>query len=48
MSIVQKIFDGLKSVVPRRKASTYTMSFLWQISPAVLVAAIYYTSIEYL
>lgn len=41
---VQYIFEGLRTIAPRRTTLTSTFKFLWQITPATTLGILYYTS----
>lgn len=48
MKWVQYVFDGFRSIVPRRKYHTYAIKFMWQITPFTILIAIYYSMFELL
>ena len=48
MKWVQYVFDGFKSIVPRRKYQTYAVKFMWQMTPFTLLVAVYYSTFELL
>lgn len=48
MKWVQYVFDGFKSIVPRRKYQTYAVKFMWQMTPFTILVAVYYSMFELL
>lgn len=48
MKWIQYVFDGFKSIVPRRKYQTYAVKFMWQMTPFTLLVAVYYSIFELL
>lgn len=44
--VIQKVFSFFKPVIPHTKATTYTLKFIYQMSPLGLIAVFYYSYLE--
>lgn len=46
--MVQYIFDGLKSSIPRKTNTTYILKFLWQLTPIAVFMTLYYSNMGFM
>lgn len=48
MSLVQRLIERVKVIVPNRRVANLGLRFVWQMLPITMLVSLYYTSIEFL